>query len=42
MKGVKPKQAARFTVKYLDKLIEAATTDAYNRIGTAQWVLHID
>ncbi|WP_275100034.1 hypothetical protein [Sedimenticola hydrogenitrophicus] len=30
MKGVKPKEAARFTVKYLDKLIEAATTDAYN------------
>ena len=30
MKGVKPKEAARFTVKCLDKLIEAATTDAYN------------
>ena len=30
MKEVKPKKAARFTVKYLDKLIEAATTDAYN------------
>ncbi|PLY13734.1 MAG: hypothetical protein C0631_12970 [Sedimenticola sp.] len=30
MKAVKPKEAAGFTVKCLDKLIEAATTDAYN------------
>ena len=30
MKGVKPKQAARFTVKYLDKFIDAATTETYN------------
>jgi len=30
MKAVKPKEAERFTVKCLDKLIEAATTDAYN------------
>jgi len=30
MKEVNPKKAARFTVKYQDKLIEAAITDAYN------------
>jgi hypothetical protein len=30
MMAVKPKEAERFTVKCLDKLIEAATTDAYN------------
>lgn len=30
MKEVKPKKAAKFTAKCLDKLIEAATTDAYN------------
>jgi len=30
MKEVKPKKAAKFTVKCLDKLIEVATTDAYN------------
>jgi hypothetical protein len=30
MKEVKPKKAAKFSAKYLDKLIEAATTDAYN------------
>ncbi len=30
MKEVKPKRAAKFTAKYLDKLIEEATTDAYN------------
>jgi len=29
-KAVKLKEAARFTVKCLDKLIETATTDAYN------------
>ena len=29
MKQVKPKKAVKFTAKYLDKLIEAATTDAY-------------
>ena len=30
MKEVKPKKAAKSTAKCLDKLIEAATTDAYN------------
>ena len=30
MMAVKPKEAERFNVKCLDKLIEAATTDAYN------------
>ncbi|MGB5277225.1 MAG: hypothetical protein WBO73_01240 [Gammaproteobacteria bacterium] len=29
MKEVKPEKAAKFTAKCLDKLIEAATTDAY-------------
>jgi len=32
MKEVKPKRAAKFTAKYLDKLIEAATTDAYTEL----------
>lgn len=30
MKEVKPEKAAKFTAKCLNKLIEAATTDAYN------------
>lgn len=30
MKEVKPKKMAKFAEKYLDKIIEAATTDAYN------------
>ena len=30
MREVKPKRAVKFTTKCLDKLIEAATTDAYN------------
>jgi len=30
MMAVKPKEVERFTVKCLDKFIEAATTDAYN------------
>lgn len=30
MKEVKPKKAAKFTAKYLNKLIETAITDAYN------------
>ena len=30
MREVKPKRAVKFTMKCLDKLIEAATTDAYN------------
>ena len=29
MKKVKPKKTAKFTEKFLNKLIEAATTDAY-------------
>ena len=30
MKEVNPKKAVKFTAKYLDKLVEVATTDAYN------------